>query len=157
MRAQTINHISVSAVDMDESLRFYVELFGAERIPSPDFGFRVEWVEIGGVLLHLFQRGGVAPTFHHFGLTVDDFVGCYEQARELGVLDRGFFESVMHVLPDGTLQMYLRDPAGNLVEINGAPLSPDRLKRAHAVIPELKQLSSLRPQTGDHGLAKLLG
>ena len=157
MRAQAINHISISAVDMDESLRFYVELFGAERIPSPDFGFRVEWVEIGSVQLHLFQRGDEAPTFHHFGLTVDDFVGCYEQARELGVLDRGFFESVMHVLPDGTLQMYLRDPAGNLVEINGAPLSPDRLKRAHEVIPELKQLSSLRPQTGDHGLAKLLG
>ena len=157
MRAQAINHISVSAIDMDASLAFYLELFDAERIPSPDFGFRVEWMVIGGVQLHLFQRGDEAPTFHHFGLTVDDFVGCYEQARERGVLDHGFFEGAIHVLPDGTLQMYLRDPAGNLVEINGAPLAPDELALAHAAIPELKQLSDVRPQTGDHGRAKLLG
>ena len=51
------------------------------------------------------------------------------------------------MLPDGTLQMYLRDPAGNLVEINGAPLSADGLARAHAAIPELKLLADVRPQT----------
>jgi lactoylglutathione lyase len=157
MRALAINHISVSAVEMDESLRFYVDLLGAERIPAPDFGMHVEWMRIGDLQLHLFKRGDESPTFHHFGVTVDDFVGCYRQARERGVLDNGFFDGAIHVLPDGTLQMYLRDPAGNLVEINGEPLPADELARAHEAIPELKRLSDVRPQTGDHGRARLLG
>ena len=157
MRALTINHVSVSAIEMDESLRFYTEVLGGERIPSPDFGMHVEWLRFGAMQLHLFKRGDEAPMFHHFGFTVDDFVGCFERARAIGALDDGFFDGSIHELPDGTLQLYLRDPAGNLVEINGAPLDEQGLARAREAIPQLKRLDEVRPQAGDHARARLLG
>ena len=40
---------------MEESLRFYTEVFGMERLPSPDFGHSVEWLRLGDQQLHLFQ------------------------------------------------------------------------------------------------------
>src|SRR4030081_1403771 len=32
------NHVSISANDLDESTLFYTEFFGAETIPTPNFG-----------------------------------------------------------------------------------------------------------------------
>ncbi len=37
VRATGINHVSISALDLEESTRFYEELFGMERIPTPIF------------------------------------------------------------------------------------------------------------------------
>src|SRR5690348_4875208 len=33
-----INHVSVNALDLQESVEFYVDLLGAERIATPNFG-----------------------------------------------------------------------------------------------------------------------
>ena len=46
MPALRINHVSVSSPDQDASARFYEELFGVERIPAPNFGFRVDWFKV---------------------------------------------------------------------------------------------------------------
>jgi len=43
--ATVINHVSISANDLDESTKFYEEVFGMERIPAPDFGPPVRWLE----------------------------------------------------------------------------------------------------------------
>jgi len=43
--ATGINHVSISANDLDESTKFYEEVFGMERIPAPDFGPPVRWLE----------------------------------------------------------------------------------------------------------------
>ena len=61
MPALRINHVSVSSPDQDASGRFYTELFGAERIPSPNFGFRVDWYRIGDTQLHIFPADDEAP------------------------------------------------------------------------------------------------
>ena len=37
MRATGINHVSISAHDLEESTRFYETLFGMERIATPIF------------------------------------------------------------------------------------------------------------------------
>ncbi len=77
MRATRINHVSIHVVDMEESLRFYTEVFGMERVPSPSFSHRVEWLRLGDQQLHLFERQTPAPEYHHFGLDVDDLVAAY--------------------------------------------------------------------------------
>jgi lactoylglutathione lyase len=38
--------------------------------------------------------------------------------RELGVGEGSGYFSRVYQLPDGAVQLYVRDPAGNLVEIN---------------------------------------
>jgi catechol 2,3-dioxygenase-like lactoylglutathione lyase family enzyme len=116
VRATRINHVSVHAIDLDASVRFYTELFGMEAIPTPDFGYPVRWLRVGDMQLHLFQRPSEPPVAHHFALTVDDLQAAYERAAALVILDR----PEVRRLPDGSAQMYLRDPAGNLVELNSA-------------------------------------
>jgi hypothetical protein len=87
VRATGINHVSIGARDIEASTRFYAEVFGLERIPSPTFQVPVVWLRLGDLQLHLFHRGDEAPVYHHLGIDVDDFEGAYLKARELGVLD----------------------------------------------------------------------
>ena len=146
MTATSINHVSVHANDLDESAAFYEELLGMRRIPTPTFAFPVQWLRLGDQQLHLFVRPDVqAPTFHHVGLNVDDFEVVYWRAREQRLKDESAFFSGMYELPDGAVQMYLRDPAGNLVEIDW----PDARTLDPRIREHLIPLSDTVPQTGD--------
>src|SRR5579871_2169233 len=79
MRVTGINHVSIAARDLDESTRFYVEVFGMEPIATPVFATRVQWLRCGDLQLHLFlDEDGEAPARHHLGLTVDDFDAAYD-------------------------------------------------------------------------------
>jgi len=113
-----LTHVSVHAHDLEESARFYEELFGMEEIPAPDFPFPVRWLRVGDLQLHLFQSGDPAPRTHHFGIDVDDFEAAYRKVGELGVGEGSGYFSRVYQLPDGAVQLYVRDAAGNLVEIN---------------------------------------
>ena len=122
MSVRRINHVSVHAADLDVSEAFYSELFGVSRLPTPDFGFPVRWLKVGDMQLHLFNRAVEAPSNHHFAFTVDDLEEVYRKAKARGALDR----PEVRRLPDGSAQMYIRDPSGNLVECNAADAdSPD--------------------------------
>jgi lactoylglutathione lyase len=149
MPALRINHVSVSSPDQDASGRWYADLFGVERIPSPNFGFRVDWYRLGDTQLHIFPALDAGPERHHLGITVDDILPVYRRARELGAIDPAFTDWV-RVLADGTLQLYLRDPGGNLVEVNApvGDLTTDD-------IPELKRLDELEPQGPENAGAQL--
>lgn len=151
MRATRFNHVSIHAVDMEESLRFYTEVFGMEHVPSPDFGHRVEWLALGDQQLHLFLRETPAPEFHHLSLEVDDFEAAYVTARDRGRLDDQTFAPTVRELNDGSVQMYLRDPAGNLIEVDW----PDVNTLDRSVVTDIRQLRDERPQSPDALRAKL--
>ena len=123
MKATGFTHTSVHAHDLDESARFYEEVFGMEEIPAPDFPFPVRWLRVGDLQLHLFHSDEAAPKGHHFGLDVEDFEATYEKVKEVGARIREGYFSKLYELPDGAVQMYLRDPAGNMVEINWPDVS----------------------------------
>ena len=150
MRAVRFNHVSIHAYDMEESLRFYTEVLGMERLPSPDFEVHVEWLRLGDQQLHLFLRDTPAPAFHHIGLDVDDFEAAYLMAKERGGRDDAWSPDVRE-LPDGAVQMYLRDPAGNLIEIDW----PDVTTLDRSVIPEIRKLEDERPQSDSARRARL--
>jgi lactoylglutathione lyase len=138
-RVRTLNHVSVPALDLDESIEFYESFLGLERIPSPTFAVPVAWFLLGDRELHLYVYGDEVParTFiHHFALEVDDLKAFYHRATDRGVKETGFL-STIYVLPDSAVQMYVRDPAGNLVEL----VSRDSSGLDVSEIPELKVLS----------------
>ena len=118
MRATGFTHVSIGARDVEESARFYKDFFGMEEVPSPEFSGPVRWLRVGGLQLHLFHDEGPAPVGHHFALDVDDFEEAFRRAAETGVRVEGGNYSTVRELPDGAVQMYLRDPSGNLVEVN---------------------------------------
>lgn len=151
MKATGVNHVSITAPDLEASVRFYTEVFGMERLPTPKFaGQAVAWLRLGEQQLHLLQRDGAAQ-FHHFGIDVDDFESAYRRVRELEIRDDTTFISGVTELPGGEAQMYLRDPAGNLVEINW----PDASTLDRSVITDLVRLVDVVPQD-DEGLAARL-
>ena len=118
MRATGFTHVRIGARDLEESVRFYEDFFGMEDVPAPDFTGHVRWPRVGDLKLHPFQDEGSTPVGHHFALGVDDFGAAFRKTRETGARVEGGNYSTVRELPDGAVQMYLRDPAGNLVEVN---------------------------------------
>jgi catechol 2,3-dioxygenase-like lactoylglutathione lyase family enzyme len=140
--AARLNHVSVIARDIEASTRFYVEELGLEPLPTPNFGSPTQWLAAGERQIHLFERAGEAPANAHFALEIDDFLPVYRRMKEIGALDGETFGRAVVELPGGALQMYVRDPAGNLVELDvrdGTSVPRDE-------VPELMRLADLFPQ-----------
>jgi YD repeat-containing protein len=150
--AARINHVSIVARDLDDSARFYETVFGMERIPTATFPQPVLWLRLGEQQLHLFQSDGNEPTLqHHVGIDVDDFDAVYRRAKELGILDTTAFGGALRSHPTGWVQLYLRDPAGNLVEVDW----PDADTLAPETRADIVPLRSIVPQEGEAAVATL--
>ena len=145
MKVTGFNHLSIGSRDLDESARFYVEVLGMETIPTYNFGFKTRYLRCGDLQLHLFQLEDSIPTYQHFALDVDDFHAAYEAAKKIGALDYTAFRNPVNELPDGCVQMYLRDPTGNLIEIDW----PDVTTLDRSRILEMKLLSEFATQDAE--------
>jgi catechol 2,3-dioxygenase-like lactoylglutathione lyase family enzyme len=143
MPATGLNHVSIAAIDLQESVRFYTSVLGMEKVNTYTFAFPTQYLRLGDVQLHIFERPTTVPPFHHIGLNVDDFEGAYVRARDMGILDTSAFFSSIYELPDGAVQLYLRDPAGNLVELDW----PDVSTLDRAVFGEIPKLADHVAQT----------
>jgi catechol 2,3-dioxygenase-like lactoylglutathione lyase family enzyme len=152
VRATSLNHVSISSIDVEESVRFYTEIFGMERIDTYTFAFPTQYLRLGDQQLHIFQRNAdEAPPFHHIAFNVDDLEAAWVRATELGVLDSTAFFSPIYELPDGTVQVYLRDPGGNLVELDW----PDVTTLDREVFGDIPKLADAVPQTEEGTRATL--
>lgn len=149
-----INHVSVVATDLDESTAFYRDVFGMKRVPAPNFSVPVEWLRCGDLTLHLFKRDIDAPDYYHFGLHVDDFESVYQTVSERGLVSDFDEESqtpTVYELPDGSVQLYITDPAGNLVEVNYHDVDALDHSLVRNIVPRAEQ----RPQTGEAADSRL--
>ena len=115
-----IDHVSINALDLQESVDFYTDLLGAQPIPTPN-------------------------------ITVDDIEPVYRAAERRGAFEDRAFGNRLVELPGDVVQLYVRDPAGNLVEIDqpGADRLPEDLRS------QLKGLWELNPQTDEQMGARL--
>jgi catechol 2,3-dioxygenase-like lactoylglutathione lyase family enzyme len=145
----SLNHVALSARDLELSARFYERLLGCARLPAPDVGFPTLWLSLGDRQLHLFERETPVPALHHFAVAVDDFAEACRRAEALGAFDGAPYGREAYRLPDGTAQLFLRDPDGHLIEIDGVPGAEE--PAGVVVMP----LSHLRAQLGEHARATL--
>ena len=146
-----INHVSINARDLRESTDFYVELLGAEPIATPNFGIPVQWLALGRTQLHLFERDLKPSSHHHLGITVDELAPVYRAAERHDAFDDVAFRNRLVELPGDVVQLYLRDPAGNLVEVDqfGVDRLPADLRA------RLHGLWDFNPQSDEHMQARL--
>jgi lactoylglutathione lyase len=142
VRATRINHVSIAAADLEESTRFYEDVFSMERIPSPTFESPVQWLRVGDMQLHLFQDDGPAPPRHHVGMTIDDFDAAYEAVKARASDTWGWR---LVELPSRQVQLYFRDPSDNLIELNW----PDADTLDRSKYPELRKIAEQIPQKPD--------
>lgn len=125
-----LTHVSLIARDVEESVAFYEEVLGMERIPSPEFHAQRDvgtgeldtaFLRVGDQQLHLWVEPEAEPLRHnHFAVHVEDFEAAYRAAAErdafAAVGERTGPPRVFRL--DDSAQMYLADPAGNLVEVD---------------------------------------
>ncbi|MCY4088165.1 MAG: VOC family protein [Actinomycetia bacterium] len=153
MRVTALNHVSIPAVDLEASKRFYTEVFGMDVLPAPNFGMNVVWLRIGNRQIHLFETDTPPGGYQHLGMEVDDFEHAYRKLKEVTAFggDDGYFGK-MYVMPDGGVQMYFHDPAGNMLEIDHP--SVDELDR-DLFGDDLEVIVELRHQTEENLRASL--
>ena len=145
MKVRGFNHLSIGSKNLEESVRFYETMLGMERIPTYNFGFKTQYLRCGDLQLHVFELEDHVPYYQHFAVDVDDFHAVYDAAKKAGALDETAFRNAVNELPDGCVQMYLRDPGGNLIEVDW----PDVTTLDRSRIPELKPLATFAPQEGE--------
>lgn len=152
MAATAINHVNLPVDDLDRAVDFYESVLDLERIPAVNSSAPGAWFRVGDAQLHLTERGSPAPEIHHVALTVDDFPAVYDAAVERDALDETFGAS-LYEFPDGAVQLYFRDPSGNLLEADWPDVStlPARI-RDHV---QTRAAVLDAPQTGEAREASL--
>jgi catechol 2,3-dioxygenase-like lactoylglutathione lyase family enzyme len=153
VRAVSLNHVSIPAVDVDASMRWWQDVFGMEQVPAPNFGFPVRWLRLGDLELHLFSVDEQPRrTYQHLGIEVDDFEEAYRGLQGRGAFEEGTRFAYLWELPNGEVQMYFRDPDDNLVEI----VWPDVETLDRSVFGgDLKRLEDAFPQDEENRRATL--
>jgi catechol 2,3-dioxygenase-like lactoylglutathione lyase family enzyme len=146
-----INHVSVNARDLQESVDFYVDLLGVELIATPNFGLPVQWLALGRTQLHLFERDIQPTSHHHLGITVDDLEPVFRAAERRDAFDRVAFGNHLVEQPGDVVQLYVRDPAGNLVEFDQAGIG----RLPEDIRSQVKPLWDLNPQSDEQMTARL--
>lgn len=151
----SLNHVSIVSNDLERSVKFYEDVFDFESIPTPNFDFDGQWLEMAdGRQLHLFDLETSVPRYHHFGVTVADFEAVYREGKERGILT-DFSDNEesyqLYSLPDGAVQMYVEDPEGNVIEVNW----PDVSTLDESIRAEITDRNDLIPQVDEAADATL--
>ncbi len=116
-RMLRINHVTLVVDDLAEACRFYEQEFDLEPLPAFKFDYPAQFYRINDEQqLHLTEWED-KPSFRgHVAIQVADFSDCFRRMKARGAIDTTPWGKVRR-LPDGVMQMFIRDPSGNLVEI----------------------------------------
>ena len=114
----TVQHVAleVSPERAADCVRFYA-LLGFEPVEPPEtLRDRAAWVERGGMQIHLIWLPDPRPLQRgHVAVVVEDWEAGLERLREAG------YEVEPRREHWGAPRAYVRDPAGNLVELMAFP------------------------------------
>ncbi|WP_297335197.1 VOC family protein [Algoriphagus sp.] len=120
-KAININHVALVVSNLEEACEFYEKELGLEVIPAFLFDYPTAFFKINeDQQLHLTEWEDSFSFRGHLCLQVDDINTIYWRMKALGVIDIKPWGHVRQ-LPDGPIQMFVRDPSGNLVELSSAP------------------------------------
>ncbi len=116
-----INHVALVVSNLEEACAFYEHEMGLEPIPAFLFDYPTAFFKINDEQqLHLTEWEDSYSFRGHVCVQVDDINTLFFRMKELGIIDIGPWGNVRQ-LPDGALQMFVRDPSGNLVELSSTP------------------------------------
>ena len=113
-----IQHVNVNVDDLDAAIPFYRDILGLPLDETPDQGFRSQFFRIGSTQqqIHMNEMPDQRQFRGHFCLVVPDFMAVFARAKAAGVIDVAPWGKIRQ-LPNGKMQMFVRDPSGNLIEI----------------------------------------
>src|SRR5947207_11192462 len=131
-----IQHVNVNVDDLDAAIPFYRDILGLPLEDTPDQGFRCQFFKIGMTQqIHMNEMRDERQFRGHFCLVVPDFMGVFARAKSSNAIDIAPCGKVRQ-LPNGKMQMFVRDPSGNLIEIASSSREVIDLARFHDDVVE---------------------
>lgn len=122
MKVTRFHHVSVNTngSPLDEMVGFYRDVFGLGDQPRPEIpGIPGHWHTVGDQELHLVGAPGSGETIdttgNHYCVAVDDLDGAIAELEARGI------EYQRAVQGEGTVQIWIADPAGNTIELQQDP------------------------------------
>jgi catechol 2,3-dioxygenase-like lactoylglutathione lyase family enzyme len=120
-KVTAINHVTLIVDQLETAVEFYKNELGMEVIPAFVVDYPNAFLKIGDShQLHLAEWEDAKSFRGHVCLVVDDFNTLFWRSKELGIIDTEPWGRVRQ-LPEGVMQMFIRDPSGNLLEISSKP------------------------------------
>jgi catechol 2,3-dioxygenase-like lactoylglutathione lyase family enzyme len=117
MEVEAIHHVTLIVDDLERAHAFYTEVLGLEALPSFGFDYPTQFYRVNAAQqLHISEWLDQTSFRGHVCLTVRDWDRSFAAAKEQGLIDTAPWGNPRR-LPDGTMQMFVRDPSGNLIEI----------------------------------------
>jgi len=122
-----INHVTLIVDQLEPAAEFYEKELGLEVIPAFLFDYPTAFFKINdSQQLHLTEWEDKVSFRGHICVQVDDFNAIFKRMKVLNIIDTKPWGKIRQ-LPDGAMQMFVRDPSGNLVEISSAPYFKDQI------------------------------
>jgi len=116
-----INHVTLIVNQIEVAAQFYEHEMGLEPIAAFVFDYPTAFFKINDKQqLHLSEWEDAQSFRGHLCVQVDDFNTMFYRFKELDIIDIKPWGKVRR-LPDGAMQMFVRDPSGNLVELSSHP------------------------------------
>ena len=124
------HHMGLSVPDLEASIKWYGDILGfsvEKRMEIPPIGAKIAWLKRDDFRIELFQMKGAAPLpedrkipnkdllthgWKHLSIEVADAAETLKTFKANGV------EIAMENVVDGKTMGFIRDNAGNLIEIN---------------------------------------
>lgn len=120
-KALKINHVTLIVDNLEKAGAFYQHELGLAPLAAFRFDYPVMFFKFNDEQqLHISEWDDKTSFRGHICVQVDDFNSLFYRMKELNVIDVNPWGKVRK-LPDGAMQMFVRDPAGNLVEISSTP------------------------------------
>ena len=117
MTETNIQHVNLSVDDLGAAVAFYTDVIGLGLAATPALSFPAQFIAINDYQeIHINEVPDAPPERAHFCLRVADFNGVFRRAQAAGVIDT-VTNGPARRLSSGTIQMFVRDPSNNLVEI----------------------------------------
>ncbi len=110
-----VHHVNIQVADVATARAFYGDVLGLPEIKRPEFDVDGIWFQLGAQQLHIgVAEGHTGPGRQHFALQVDDLDAAIATIESRG----GTVRRAGRALPGAGHQAFLRDPSGNLIELN---------------------------------------
>lgn len=118
---KSLHHVNVLVDDLQQGVAFYHGLLGLPLDETPDHDFPSQFFRLSnGTQIHMNEYRDEKPFRAHFCIVVEDFSEIFRRMKQAGVIDIAPWGKVRRLVT-GSMQMFVRDPSGNLVEIASRP------------------------------------
>ncbi len=122
---QDINHVTLIVDNLEKCAEFYEKELGLEPIPAFNFDYPVMFYKITDTQqLHLSEWEDDMSFRGHVCFKVNNWSELFWKFKEQRIIDTTPWGHVRQ-LTDGAMQMFVRDPSGNLLELSSRPNSEE--------------------------------